>query len=48
MLGGKVRFPVVAGPGSRMSSLTMMITTLEKAVQNFELRVLAEAFLAVR
>ena len=33
--------------GSRMSSLTMMIT-LEKAVQNFELRVLAEAFLAVR
>jgi hypothetical protein len=29
MLGGKVRFPVVAGPGSRMSSLTMMIT-LEK------------------
>ena len=47
MLGGKVRFPAVVGPGSRMSSLTMMIT-LEKAVQNFELRVLAEAFLAVR
>jgi hypothetical protein len=47
MLGGKVRFPAVAGPGSRMSSLTMMIA-LEKAVQNFELRVLAEAYLAVR
>jgi hypothetical protein len=47
MLGGKVRFPAVAGSESRMSSLTMMIT-LEKAVQNFELRVLAEAFLAVR
>lgn len=31
MLGGKVRFPAVAGPGSRMSSLTMMIT-LEKAI----------------
>jgi len=30
-----------------MSSLTMMIT-LEKAVQNFEVRVLAEVFLAVR